>query len=82
MRTSSIKSLSVATALVVALAAAPRAEAKTSQPRIKSTITQLISRIFGIRTQEDFPSDPIPKNQSTSPDTTKGDLAPTATAPR
>ncbi len=83
MRSSSIKSLSVVTALVVALAAAPRAEAKkNTQSRVKTTLAQLISRYFGIGTQEDFPSDPIPKNQSTTTSRVKEELSPTATTPK
>jgi hypothetical protein len=82
MRSSSIKSLSIATAIVVALAAAPRVEAKTKQPRIKTTLTQLISRYFGIRTQEDYPQDPIPKQQSTRTSTSKEEVTLAATTPQ
>lgn len=72
MRSSSMKSLSVVTALVVALAAVPRAEAKTTQPRnARTTLAQLFNRLFGLTTQEDFPSDPKPnRDASTSTITT------------
>jgi len=83
MRSSSIKSLSIVAAFVVALAAAPRAEAKTTKPRVRTTLTQLISRYFGIRTQDDYPSEPIPKIQPTATTgTVKEEVSPVATTPQ
>ena len=87
MRSSSIKSLSVVTALVVSLSIVPRAEAKNTRPAfrgVKAALTQLLSR-FGIRTQEDLPMEPIPgvrPTSTTTSSTTTKDLSPTALEPK
>jgi hypothetical protein len=76
MRSSSIKTAVVISSVVFTLTlAAPRVEARSSQPR-RTTQTQTtlqravgqVLRFFGIISEE-LPSDPIPKNKTVDPAT-------------
>jgi len=72
MRTSSMKSLTAVTTLVVTLIlAVPSVDAKPARPRegatrgAITTVTQLIKRFFGISVNEK-PGDPIPTETSST----------------
>ena len=77
MRSSSIKSLTILTALVVSLSTVPAAEAKPAQRGgtirgVKTTLTQLVTRFIGrFTTDVDYPTDPIPKNLTDTSTTTR-----------